>query len=1015
MQPPQLARLGQGTEPVTGPPKVQAAWSPGSHPEQGRLFLWIGNSTKPSTSSAGDLVTVLGDLCPSANGGTARRRRVRLPRPGEAETDRLATDLAAHDIDGIEFSPLEVLQLLPRLAPSRPGLPSQVSASLACWTQAARLALEFLVRQRYLPRLERHGKEWVALWRPVVSDPDDADRVATITKTLPGAALTLAGDQTARPAVDDFLTALVDAGVRAACKSSRLEESVPPEGIGAVWARALFSAHGVVDVETPGVADKLSRLMVEWAAPVSSRASFRTYVRLDPPPTPDDAEPLTAPAEGWSLRYGLQSVEDPSLLVPAETIWRPFGSTTFDSWGLANPQETLLQGLGVAARIWPRVARSLDAPTPSGAELASDEAEAFSRDIAPRLAEAGLGVLVPGIKPLLAALRAQLQAETKGEPATSDGPARFGLNQLVQFNLQLALGGQQLTEQELELLVSLKAPLVRIRGQWVSIGPGDVERARRLWHRRQELTLREALVVVGDGKVEGVEIDSIQAEGWLAALFGHQGRASAPTPAPPGLRAQLRPYQARGLAWLMTMRRAGLGALLADDMGLGKTLQVLAAELAARAEKPKLGPTLVVCPASVATNWRMEATKFTPDLRVVIHHGPERAKGRAFEAQAKRHDVVVTTYALLLRDLEHLGRVPWSNLVLDEAQNIKNPSSQQAQAARQLEAPMRTTMTGTPVENRLTELWSIYQFLNPGYLGSLYDFRRTYAMPVERYGDAHAAAKVARLVRPFLLRRLKTDPAIAGDLPEKFESTTYVPLTREQATLYEGVVRDALARIEQASGIERRGIVLSMLMRLKQVCNHPAHFLADGSRLEGRSGKLERLCEMLEEALGEGDRCLLFTQYREMGDLLQQHLSRRFGSIPFLHGGTPRTDRDRMVAEFQREGGPPIFLLSLKAGGTGLNLTAANRVFHFDRWWNPAVEDQATDRAFRIGQKRRVQVHKFVCAGTLEEKIDAALGQKRALADRIVGAGETWITELTNRELRDLLALRPDAIEEGPA
>ncbi|HSJ55539.1 MAG TPA: DEAD/DEAH box helicase, partial [Anaerolineae bacterium] len=411
---------------------------------------------------------------------------------------------------------------------------------------------------------------------------------------------------------------------------------------------------------------------------------------------------------------------------------------------------------------------------------------------------------------------------------------------------------------------------------------------------------------------------------------------------------------------------------------------------------------------SVVGNWKREIERFAPNLRVMVHHGVDRASGEEFLAAAGEHDVVISTYGLVRRDVDDLGQVRWSDVILDEAQNIKNPHAKQTQAVRRLAAANRIALTGTPVENRLAELWSIMHFLNPGFLGSLAHFRSDLALPIERYGDEAATERLKGLVGPFILRRVKTDPAIIQDLPDKIEAKVYCSLTPEQATLYEAVVKESLLRVESSEGIERRGIVLGMLTRLKQVCNHPAQFLSDGSALAGRSGKLERLGEMLEEALSVGDRALVFTQFAEMGHMLRAHLQALFGvEVLYLHGGTPQKQRDKMVARFQEGGSaPPILLLSLKAGGTGLNLTAANHVFHFDRWWNPAVENQATDRAFRIGQTRDVQVFKFLCAGTLEERIDALIESKQALAESVVGAGEGWLTELGTDELRELLVLR---------
>ncbi|MBN1954149.1 MAG: DEAD/DEAH box helicase, partial [Anaerolineae bacterium] len=482
-------------------------------------------------------------------------------------------------------------------------------------------------------------------------------------------------------------------------------------------------------------------------------------------------------------------------------------------------------------------------------------------------------------------------------------------------------------------------------------------------------------------------------------------------PPPRGLAGELRPYQLRGYSWLAFLRKWGMGSCLADDMGLGKTIQAIALLLRER-ERAGDGvpPALVICPTSVVGNWKREINRFAPGLRVMVHHGGDRARGEDFVATAQAHDVVVCTYGLARRDADDLKQISWSDVILDEAQNIKNPHARQTQAVRSLQAANRVALTGTPVENRLSELWSIMQFLNPGFLGSQAGFRQAFALPIERYQDKTATERLKGLVGPFILRRVKTDATIIQDLPDKLEMKVYCDLTAEQATLYEAVVKESLERIEsEEEGIQRRGVVLGALMRLKQVCNHPAQFLGDGSVLAGRSGKLDRLGEMLEEALSVGDRALVFTQFAEMGHMLRAHLQSLFGvEVLFLHGGTPQKQRDRMVARFQQGHDAPVFVLSLKAGGTGLNLTAANHVFHFDRWWNPAVENQATDRAFRIGQTRDVQAHKFICAGTLEERIDALIESKKALAESVVGAGENWLTELSTDELRDVMQLRRD-------
>ncbi|MPY96319.1 MAG: ATP-dependent helicase, partial [Acidimicrobiia bacterium] len=477
----------------------------------------------------------------------------------------------------------------------------------------------------------------------------------------------------------------------------------------------------------------------------------------------------------------------------------------------------------------------------------------------------------------------------------------------------------------------------------------------------------------------------------------------------PGFAGELRPYQERGVSWLSFLGRLGLGACLADDMGLGKTAQLIATVLVDAVP----GPTLVVSPVSVLGNWARELERFAPGLSVMVHHGRDRHadsddEGTAgFAERAGGHDVVLTTYSLVARDLEHLTAVPWTRVVLDEAQQVKNPGTAQAKAIAQIRAPRRVALTGTPVENRLAELWSLMQVLNPGLLGTMSSFKDRFARPIERDHDEAATATLKAVTGPFVLRRLKTDRSIIDDLPDKVEQTDRCPLTREQATLYQAVVDELLEGAAATDGITRRGLVLAGIAKLKQVCNHPAHLLRDGSVLANRSGKLNRVEELLDEIVDAGDKALLFTQFTGWGELLVPHLARRYGAEPlWLHGGVPRARRDELVAAFDDASGPQLFLLSLKAGGTGLNLTAASHVVHLDRWWNPAVEDQATDRAYRIGQRRTVLVHKLVSSGTIEERIDEMITNKRALAERVVGAGEAWVTELSTDELRAVISLR---------
>ncbi|HWD08226.1 MAG TPA: DEAD/DEAH box helicase, partial [Actinomycetota bacterium] len=689
---------------------------------------------------------------------------------------------------------------------------------------------------------------------------------------------------------------------------------------------------------------------------------------------------------------------------------------------------------------------SLRTARPEACDLDATQAYGFLAQATPMLEQAGFGVFVP---PWWTKRSARLGTTLTVRPKQEGGsgaPSQLGVDGICAYEWQVAVGDETITVEELERLAALKAPLVAVRGQWVELRSEEVASALRFFRngsRTGEMRLVDAMAIgLGAAPAStGLPVVGVVGEGALADLMNPEtagpGRRYQEAAVPAGLVATLRPYQQRGLSWLAFHDSLGLGACLADDMGLGKTIQLLSLLLAEREQQgaarpdntggPRRGgrasrsgrrrgtkPTLLVCPMSLVSNWEREAARFAPALAVHVHHGTERLTGARFAATAGKADLVVTTYALATRDRDLLAGVPWRRVVLDEAQNIKNRNARQTRAIVSIPAERRVALTGTPVENRLSDLWSIMDFLNPGLLGDPKGFRTRFALPVERYGDEEAAGRLRRLTGPFILRRLKTDRSIIADLPDKVEMKVFCNLTREQATLYQAVVDDMLERIEASEGIERKGLVLATMVKLKQVCNHPAQLLGDRSPLPGRSGKLARLEEILEEVLAEGEKALVFTQFAEMGAMLKPHLQERLGrEVAFLHGGTTKKSRDELVAGFQDDGGPGVFLLSLKAGGTGLNLTAANHVVHFDRWWNPAVENQATDRAFRIGQRRNVQVRKFVCAGTLEERIDQMIERKKELAERIVGAGEGWLTELSTDQLRQLVTLSADAVSEG--
>jgi SNF2 family DNA or RNA helicase len=902
-----------------------------------------------------------------------------------------------------------------------------VGGTLAYWATVLRFAGALVARQQYLPGIGEgpDGTTFRARWEPVLTGAERL-HAEPLARSMPHACRALTVNAAHPPAsaastvFAEVLGTLVDRLVRdsVATKPSR-KSPARFASLHDQWVHALRAPDGRMSGE-PAELARLADQVRQWRRPIELAASapFRLCLRLEEPTAETGKN-----ASRWRVSYLLQAIDDLSLLVPAESAWKARGrdAAVLERGGF-RAREYLLSALGQAAALCPRIEASLKTAAPAGYDLDIAGAYEFLSERAGPLEQAGFGVFLPawwsrkGTK-----LRLAARAVVASPKLTSK--AGLSLDEILQFHWEVALGDQTLTLKELKALARLKTPLVKVRGQWVELNAEEIAAALAFWEAKGETSIsaREAVrMALGAAKPPGsLAFAGVQASGWFADLLKQLEGASGFEVLDPSedFQGTLRPYQARGFSWLGFLRRWGLGACLADDMGLGKTIQTLALlqrEWQTRTPRQRK-PTLLICPMSVVGNWQKEAARFTPDLPVMVHHGLERARGADFKKQAARHALVLSSYSLLHRDFDLLKQMPWTAVVLDEAQNIKNPATKQAQAARALKAEHRIALTGTPVENHVGDLWSIMEFLNPGWLGTQAEFKRTFHVPIQAGRDPEAARRLQHLTNPFILRRLKTDKAIIADLPEKLEMKVFCTLTREQASLYAAVVEETTARIESAEGIKRDGVVLATLMKLKQVCNHPAQFLGDNSAIAGRSGKLARLTEMLEEALASGDRALVFTQFAEMGTHLRNHLQETFGrEVLFLHGATPKAQRDRMVERFQSKNGdaPPVFILSLKAGGTGLNLTAASHVFHFDRWWNPAVENQATDRAFRIGQTRRVQVHKFVCVGTLEEKIDAMIEHKKEVAGMVVGSGEAWLTKLSNTELKALFELRREALTE---
>ncbi|HZS75351.1 MAG TPA: DEAD/DEAH box helicase [Ktedonobacteraceae bacterium] len=725
--------------------------------------------------------------------------------------------------------------------------------------------------------------------------------------------------------------------------------------------------------------------------------------------------------DNWGLHFLVASRRDPSLKLNLDDYWYLDKQARAEMLRLFGQdfEKHLLLSLGYAARIYPKVWDGLATDRPTGCHLTLEEAFTFLKESAWVLEDAGYKVIVPAWWTPAGRRKAKVRLKTSlklPKGSATIGQGYFTLDAVIAYEYQLSIDGQAVTPEEWERLVNAKTPLVQFRGQWMELDREKMQQLLEFWqthqHEQQEISLQDMLRISAESG-DDLEWDY---DGNLRDMLSRlqDKNAFAPIEDPQNLQGSLRDYQRRGVAWLQYLERLGLNPCLADDMGLGKTLEVIAHLLKEREEVGRMPPTLVIAPTSVLGNWRKEIERFAPELRVIVHQGGGRLKDKqAFIDMCQEQDVVLTSFALARLDEKLLQSVNWHRVVVDEAQNIKNPQAAQTRAIVKLPATRRIALTGTPVENRMRDLWSIFNFLNPGYLGKEAQFRKSFELPIQKNNDMERSVTLKKLVEPFILRRVKTDKRIIDDLPEKIEQKMYCTLSKEQASLYEAVVKDVEEQLNEAEGIQRKGLILSTLLKLKQICNHPAQFLLDGSAFTPeRSHKLQRLGEMIEEVIDSGESALIFTQFTEIGDQLERYLSRTLHyNTYYLHGGTSVARRERMISEFQDpETEPSVFILSLRAGGVGLNLTKANHVFHFDRWWNPAVEDQATDRAFRIGQRKNVFVHKFVAMGTLEERIDAMIEDKKRLSSLVVGTDESWLTELDNDTFKELIALRHSAV-----
>lgn len=935
--------------------------------------------------------------------------------------------------DGLITVPSLTLPLVPVLArlaahTAQPSLGARrgssattsvsVHPSVEVWSVLAKWALEIVADGRIVPALTRADspRHAIASWRAVVIDDQRPEQFA---QAMPIEAFATLRTSSTLWTASELVVAFADA-VADACGRLGREPAVDPRrraghsDINDRIVAALTGTDPVVD-DTPRRITTKIEAFNEWSAPVLGQPAIATndvqlVVRVVPPASDDDSGQVAAE---WRLHLAL-GARDSAATVDAADVWHHRGAMELGATLVEDPRDVLTRWLAAAGRLIPPIGRVLDDAAP--AEVACTAAEAAALIDRPQVLQAaGIRVEVPAelggarIERARLVLKIGRDAPEHARVGAMDDGA-LSMAALTDAMMVAQVGEEQLDAVAFAALVSAGPGIVRWRGRWVRV-ESELLDAQDQVGRSVALSLTEALAAALGGRhqIGGRTVVDTVAVGDVARAVERLRTAQQPsqitTDDLEGFRGSLRTYQIGGVAWMRALVELGFGAVLADEMGLGKTVEAIGL-LVSRARGRV---QLVVCPTSVVGNWVRELTRFAPDLTVVGHHGSERAVQASSLVDA---DVVVTTYALLRRDQSLLERIRWDLIVFDEAQQLKNPASQTARAARGLTCSARIAMTGTPLENRLADLWSIIDLTNPGLLGRRQAFDEQFAVPIERWRDDDAAQRLRRLVAPFMLRRRKDDEDVAVDLPTKTEIDVVCALTREQAGLYQAVIDETLAGRLTGSTFERRGRILALLTALKQICNHPVLYGGGGTALSGRSGKLERVTELLSEIVSNDGHALVFTQYRRMGDLLVRHLARalELSDVPFLHGGVSAGGRDLLVNRFQHDDDVPVMIVSLRAGGTGLNLTRANHVIHVDRWWNPAVEDQATDRAHRIGQRRPVTVHKLITAGTLEERIAAMLERKRQLADTVISSGESWVTELSDAEIRDLVALSSDAL-----
>lgn len=933
----------------------------------------------------------------------------------------------------------------------------KLSETVIFWKQASKVLLDSLARGLFFPSIVHKSSYRMSNWDTFVNDDLLQNYVSSLSLSMPlisnqADSISLAEHDSFtiedfnKFAVYGFIKAGTDQIIRSFLKNFSLTKNEKGEDLNSVhkkdialvsWIRSLLSENARLDL---GAVDLslLERKILDWNERLRGRVDeFRPRVVLEisAPQVLEREDPFK---KKWALRVYFDRSDD-------------LDSSTLTEIDEAKKNELLdylmLKDTGRLQQILPFFKSIFNSEVLDEYEIEPEHAYEILEKYRKQLEDEQFIVRQPSWwDEAKKAVGIAIKIKSKDENLASDSP--FKATSLVDFSWKLTIGDEELTLEEFESMLDQGRSLMFIGGKWVSLDRNEIRDniiKLKSISSSQKFTLFDALRLGVSGLTGMSQLDlvRIDADGWIQKILDFNNGEGADQSIPETFKGELRPYQSIGVSWLSFLSQVGVGGCLADDMGLGKTIQVLALLAKEHASSADMNPNLLVVPMSIVGNWEAEANKFVPNLKVYVHHGPQRLSGASFIKAASSANLIVTTYNLLHRDYKSFRKINWHRIILDEAQNIKNTDAKQTKAVRalvdelsrsnagvdaekdtveiseveshqiQTRGPLRLALTGTPLENRLHELWSILDFVNPGLLGSSDDFRKQFVNPIEKSREMSVANSLGRLIKPFILRRVKTDPEIVADLPEKIEIESLVHLTAEQAGLYSATLEQMMPRVRELSGIHRKGMILSVITKLKQICIHPSLALKDDSNLSGRSGKLQILEELLETILAEGDRVLIFTQFAQWGQMLHPYLSELFGvQVPFFHGGLNRTEREKIISNFQDQSGPPILLLSLKAGGFGLNLTRANQVIHMDQWWNPAVQNQATDRAYRIGQKSTVQVRSLISKGTLEEKINQLHKEKLELANAVVGTTRNVITELSPEALEELLSLQSNVLLE---